>query len=751
MHAQPFLRVSTAGLCALLIASSAAAQDCLLGPVTLPGLAGAPEWFDMNGDGFFRAELHDPRWSGAPFQLLTALPSGGLTSWAEDAAVRVVADGKLLYVSLQAQVDDNGPNLQDAAYFAFNQGSSNGGYAVEILPIAGAAVTVPATYPQDPQLPTRLDPPAPAPDPGAVRWWSTTDANPAVGDPNWGVSQNAVPSWLKYIGRWDRPSGSPRWAITFVLDLSPTGLNISGPMKMFWGAKMHNSIGTDVILGNVTPKVAADTDKISDTIIPFRSSQWAAVTEPGTACTSGVTLDRSDVGVWTGTAGSASPGTLTNQICTGASCGGTGENTFRVTARKADNSGGIAAWDLRARVRIADWGSTIADRNLGPWKDVTLPAGTAVFSADAPPAVGSPFTAANGWYWVGAPADAGDPSTSNITIDFHCNKGADAYCPKLTDPTATHQCVLVELGERDASKFKFRNTAVYRNMDYQGLSTSSVPATISIQGLKALTGQAKDRDVYLYIETRNLPPHGREPLWLNAKDLALARQIAETPFQVPTKPGVRVDNPLGKIAGVKAQAKAPAKPAAAKAAVAPAAAVDVPSPAARLAQSTQKFANGLRVSSAFTMDRNQLLDAVWPTYRIRPYIDTGKTVVTRGAAHRLLEPMVPFGYRLDHDGALYGFSHALEGLGANLVFVAPNWYKVVIPSEAAIHVQTTITAQEKPLSPENCPTCPSCPTPVEHGHCNCRFVGADEHGLPLTLGALAALGMAAVVRRRRRK
>ena len=60
-------------------------------------------------------------------------------------------------------------------------------------------------------------------------------------EPTWGGENDGVPTWLKGA-RWDRPVlGSPRWAITLQIDLSLTGLNISGPTRFFFGAAVRNS------------------------------------------------------------------------------------------------------------------------------------------------------------------------------------------------------------------------------------------------------------------------------------------------------------------------------------------------------------------------------------------------------------------------------------------------------------------------------------------------------------------------------
>nr|PZN28283.1 MAG: hypothetical protein DIU78_03050 [Pseudomonadota bacterium] len=432
-------------------------ECCVLGPVALPGLSGPPEWEDFDGDGFWRPELHDPRWSGAPLEFLTMLPDSGSPAWADDVGVRFLTQGNHLYVSYQVQVDDNGPSASDFVYLALTNGGANSAVALKVSAAAGgAAIGAPPAsptgfVPADTPLPTR------APD-AAVVHWTTGDAS--VDSPSW-EERLTTPTWLVGAARWDRAGvGSPRWAITLRIDLARLPFS-PGNFRAFFGAQVNRSTG-DVLVGNRRPRTDADSDRIPTTIIPHKLGDWAEYRAPGTSCPAGIRLSPSDVGVWTGSPGSTSPGSLTNRICAGESCG-SGNNVFRVTARGVPNMG-LSPFSVRARLRIADWGASVAHWNYGRWRDITkTPAGTDVFSAPS-----TAFTAANGWHWL-TPVDAGD-GTSSITIDYVCDKGSDAYCPKLEDESEDHQCMLVEVGQLGALA-QFQRTAVYRNMEYEELST----------------------------------------------------------------------------------------------------------------------------------------------------------------------------------------------------------------------------------------------------------------------------------------
>jgi MYXO-CTERM domain-containing protein len=157
------------------------------------------------------------------------------------------------------------------------------------------------------------------------------------------------------------------------------------------------------------------------------------------------------------------------------------------------------------------------------------------------------------------------------------------------------------------------------------------------------------------------------------------------------------------------------------------------------------------VSNVLAMGKEQLLDAVWPTYRVRVYVDSGKTFVANGKTNRVLVPMAPFGYHFSHDGLLYGFTKALAGTpGAVVQQLGADWFRIHVQSEGSARVRTQVTAVETLAGQggEVCPHCPKCP-PVDHGRCDCRLVGSGSGGEGY-LAAAFGLALAAVLRRRRR-
>ncbi len=733
------------------ICAPAQATTCIQGPIALPWLSGPPEWDDFNGDSFWRPELHDPRWSGTPFRYLRFDPSSPTEGFSTDSAYRVLEDGNFLYVSFQVMMDDNGPNLNDFVYLAFTKGGTDGAIALRINARIGTAIGAPA----DPdgagpaEVVADVDVPETVVD-AAVAWWETSDANgPAA--PSWTLN-TGVPPWLK-AARWNRVTAdSPRWAITMRIDLS--AVSATGDRKMFFGTNVDVTAPDDIIMANTQPlDDATIAASVGDaTIIPEMSTNWEQFVTTG--CTSGATIAKSDVGVFTGTPGTNPAGALTTNICAGGTCG-SGENTFR--AKVKGLSGGLSNWMVRTRFRIADWGSVPAYRNFGRWTEISqTPTGTNVFTAPQ-----AQLSTANGWYWQ-------DDGVSEAVIDYHCSKGADAYCPKLEDESATHQCMLVEVGQPVAGTQVIETPGVYKNMDYQDLSSVERKAVISIAGLKEVLKKDTERQVLLHISRRNMPAHGEKPLTLPVKAMEFAKRYTEDPpefnrpirgLQLPSDPAemsARTTLRLTKEQKLAVEAwRRRAERAKKDAAV-----------VERIGRSREQIAPGIPMHQALAMESEQLLDAVWPTYRVRVYFDDGRTFTDNGDKDRVLIPMPSFGFRFQHEGPLYGFTDAFAaeaGVQLEPVPDAPNWYRVTIPSEGKIAVNTKITAEEEPRKadePNKPPETPGQgtePPGTEGGEvpevppcrCHCRVVGNSRDGAAWWLG-LSALGLFWAARRRRR-
>jgi hypothetical protein len=172
---------------------------------------------------------------------------------------------------------------------------------------------------------------------------------------------------------------------------------------------------------------------------------------------------------------------------------------------------------------------------------------------------------------------------------------------------------------------------------------------LDIRGITPLGGGATNRDLYVYVKTRNMPEKA-EP----------------KPPVDPDELGPDVRKRLGQV-------QLPRKGAIGK------------ETADQLRQAIQ--------SGRMTYDDAQ---AIMPTYIAYVWHDTGKTL----GAGALLASQPSFGYLVWHDGDLNGWRYAFEGLNVTKVIPNAELYKVSVPDAGTAIVTTTIEAVEPGPIPE---------------------------------------------------
>jgi hypothetical protein len=682
-------RSSVLGVLVGLVAAAAPlfaqGQQCISGPTVLPGQSGPPKWFGAPGGTDWRPELNDPRWAAATatrFGSHDSDPSG--VGSVEEALFRVLYYSGSLYVSVQMLVDPSADpsDYVDYVFFAFDRGSMGAhAWAVGVRPnrdVGASPVPAPgAGVPADSPLPydTNAD--------AFNDWYESPDGSVA----GWGDVANihggAKAAFVTDVATWRNALGGT-WAITFKVDISSLGItSAAGPLRMFIGARRGHLVGTLVDFGSsVLAATDADTvghtDFSTPTNIPKDRTTWAQFTPPGFGtCSDGAYVTPSLIGA-------LNSGSLSSavQACA-ASCPGSPPgcvvcpagglaNTFEARVQNVPNTGINNA--VRAKFRIAEWGSTIANWKLAPWRNVD----------GIPDTIFTDPTLTNPpWSW------AYDPASKQATVSFTCTAPAGGYCPQLTNADGyKHQCMLVELASGPVAGVQFKTSAVYRNMNFTGLSKNVSPATISIKGLEKVTGKAMDRDVYLYVQRLNMPAHSEKPQWLKHTNMASTRRYVELP---PRLPRPIVLNPKDPHAADAAKAGANAK------------AIPAPNPVEAEA-ALAKRPTGLlpRVFDVPTLTGEQALSTAWPTYKVFPYYDTGRVTKVRGKKHKVLEPMVPFGFHMDHEGPLFGFTHQLRGLGkTSITKLGNDYYKVHIRNEGSVQLETLLTAEEQPKKLRN--------------------------------------------------
>jgi hypothetical protein len=290
-----------------------------------------------------------------------------------------------------------------------------------------------------------------------------------------------------------------------------------------------------------------------------------------------------------------------------------------------------------------------------------------------PPNGSNPGTVLNGV--------AGHPNEQIVWPCVNPGGGAGDPCPTLTGGQAKDQCLLVELSQAPAAVgVTFKQDSARRNMDFVNASTFERSAEISIKGLAPLAGGGGQRDVYLYVKAANMP-----------KDVTAAPPGGAAGGQAGQgRPGTMVAGQDGR------SDKQPSLP---------------PTTYERLSTS-------------------------YPTYEVHVYHTTGKTRQEDGRTVNVLEPQVPFGYFVQHQGSLAGWEHSLAGEGVTLELVAPDFYHVKIADNGSINVHTKIVACQRYF--------------FGLFRCCCNVGGAQGSGADGSLVALAlGLLLVRLVRRRR--
>jgi len=263
-------------------------------------------------------------------------------------------------------------------------------------------------------------------------------------------------------------------------------------------------------------------------------------------------------------------------------------------------------------------------------------------------------------------------------------------CYQLPSGAPADQCLLVELSQNNGSGMRFVHDSARRNMDFVNASTFERSAEISLKGLAPLPGSPGTRDVYIYVRTLHLPA------------------VTDGNHQAPVPPPVP-PVPVGK------------------------------NREAAMAAATNQG------PPRYRMNTYERIASVTPTYEVHVYHDTGKTETVGGQTRHVLEPQTPFGYFVEHAGALSGWKHALIGEGFVLDEIGPNFYHAKIPDNGSVRVHTTISSCQKHFF-GLINTCGDAPAGC--GGCQCSV---GNTGVPAAAPLFIVVAAAMVVGRRRRR
>jgi len=493
------------------------------------------------------------------------------------------------------------------------------------------------------------------------------------------------PSWITTAAAtWTRVNGptNARWAFQMVVPINlggiPAGVNLNTATKafeMFYAflVTMPSSV-PEYLWPSGLPRVRST---ISGFVTyPDPTLSWGKVSW-GTSlnCAGDVALDRLQVGT---------ENTPASKIAL------TGPNVFFARPQNLRLSGGgpLTGGTIQARFFLADWGTQLFDLTSTSWREL-FPAVVHTNSADIPAnSIATPSNDINlSWTLTAAERCSYDPS--------------DASC---IDKRNTHQCILVQLSATPPSSppptptptpLVFRNQSIYRNMNFESASRLARSAQVSVVGLPPLPDGRQRRDVYLYVETANMPtrvpPGGPElgPVVVSGRDTTFVA-TRDTTLQLPWGE-VRVAEGDTVLLPTRDTIFVPR--------------------AIELEQREVWRSRSPRRSRAHGQDGGELFAAVRqaaqdgrmiaadvdshvPTYRIHAYHTTGDSVLANGVRRPILEAQTSFGYWVGHDGEVIGWTHRLEG--ERLVRLAPNYYKIEVPNNGTTTITTIIEALEPP-------------------------------------------------------
>jgi hypothetical protein len=432
--------------------------------------------------------------------MLTACPLDGGSGTGEDAsfqALHHIAAGQTkLYLSWRINVDSGGINDgQDELFVGF---SPNGNEAII------ARITVNTTAPTEYDDPTAFNADVFYRSSSSSSWQLFTDA----------------PNWIDTSARmWIDATGQVKWGVNMIVPIGanlllgiadiPSGasVNLGNTFKMWYTMHVVNPTPTPPsITPHKWPRDAASAteDALTGEMTFPDPGMWGdfRVGTSGSPCVLDVSIEPSNVGT-TNTDGSGNPRPHWIELDTHTPRQAV-TNTFFVKPRNhrpiTDPPVSIPASAISASIRIANWGSQ-PDWNDVPdpstlWDEVVSPSDTKHNTSDLPP---------------DDPANPNpDHNLGHIEYQWIMSPGdQDPFFLPPSDLNAKrrHQCMLVQL---HGAGFVFMPGSIYRNMSFENASRVSREAEISVRGLEPIA-EDSPRDVYLYVETVNMPPPPKFP------------------------------------------------------------------------------------------------------------------------------------------------------------------------------------------------------------------------------------------------
>ncbi len=576
-----------------------------------PNYFGPPNWLDQSQpiQHPFDNTLDDPRWLGA------AEHSYG-DGLGEDARFRALyytqGSDTNLYLSWNVQLNFQGTGAdlkQDSLFVGFNPITSSGG--------SGPASIIEIGINANPGAGSDLPPPNYSITVliSSGNTWSTT-----------GTDQFG--SWLTDSTRlWvGSTADAYSWAVQMVVPLGKqltavnkvqgAGTTLGKSFNMWY--QLQTTAAKNIAMVNPYPwpsSVVFDGSNLNTFPNPMQPTQWGLVNvgnnQANQPCAAvGVSITYDTIG--NDAVGATYPGNTTVSL--------NKPNTLFADPVNNDPNTTVNPGEVAARFRLAKWGS---QNPSGTWPDV--PGASQVFNTlHIPPA----------------------PGETGHIIHFPWTLDPNDIPSYQAEPD---RCLLVELSS--TKNITFVTDTAFKNLMFETTSSFCHKAEISVVGLQPIPGSGPNRDVYLFVETVNMP--------------AFIEREPESPEQ-PTSPEQPV---IEERPGALGQLDP----------------LDLDFDVRRLELNRMVAEGRLNIGEA---------KRVLPTYIVHAFHDTGEKVTIKGVDHPRVESQTSFGYIAVHNGPLYGWRHDLQA--DTLTEIAPNLYKISVPNHGAATVTTVIEALEHP-------------------------------------------------------
>ncbi len=385
-------------------------------------------------------------------------------------------------------------------------------------------------------------------------------------------------------------------------------------------------------------------------------------------------------------------------------------------------TGPITKGSLMATFRMANWGS---NPNFPDWEQ-----GVSVDDLWHPLPCGT----------VGTKNDIAAGQTADSTNQIECSwtLSDTEAAPFQSGARNPHECILVQMS--DNVGLVYENQSVWNNFEVRQASVVKEKAEISVRKLKPIA--ADGRDVYVYVETLNMPAQAppadcRSPVSVvvnpasasvvvgggtkftatvvGASDAGVTWSIqqgreggsisADGAYTAPQKPGTytivatsNADKSRSGTATVSVfgmMLAGPDRRMLATRATPPARRAELGNLPCAISQGKVSAADVARMIGNGQLSAADA-DALLPTYRVRVYHDTGETLKLGGQDHPIIRPQGSFGYRMVHNGDLLGWRSELQFDPSYKVDeLAPNFYRVhKVPNDAVMNVTTLVEAIE---------------------------------------------------------